>query len=328
MQFAHSGVLTPKRLHQKIAVIGDNVVIGWAGKNYEAAQDVITGLMELHKHQQLDMRLVNEHLDRQPSPVWEQIGVVGFVKGAGRQMAQFGRSYIKLRSSVLGNVGLLGSGEDALARFIETQTRNPSSKDRDVNVVEQAVSYGLTLTGVFLNHEILTQESLGSLYGGGYELATLDGGKFNKVGDVTYVYWTARYDGDQQINLRQVPERAFRYAYDADVLLIRSLDFSETTERVTNRSTLFVVPPVHRYPATTDATNYAAPSMNGTWLCNYILVLTDARPPNVLTLIKYRPQGVSWVRFDEHHDRFEVGVEHDFLLRVAEEIRSNPALRK
>lgn len=53
------------------------------------------------------------------------------------------------------------------------------------------------MSGLFLEDEMRTHESLYNYFGGGYEVATLGHRGFAKLDDLTYMFWDAEVNGEQ-----------------------------------------------------------------------------------------------------------------------------------
>jgi hypothetical protein len=72
------------------------------------------------------------------------------------------------------------------------------------------------------------------------------GGKYDKIGDITYMFWRAGIEGDA-VRVAFAPYRAFSYAYENDMLVIRSVSFDDSKETpVVTDQKLFFAEPVYR----------------------------------------------------------------------------------
>ena len=313
----------PCDLRQKIALLGDHIAVGWSGKQW-AAEEVLTELNLRVTTEHLDMRAINKCFERQRSSVWENLELVGFVREPGLNVTAFSRSAQSATSPELGTVCLIGSGTNAMASHIANYSEIPTHETIQLNPANRAVLCGFTLAGRLLNDEIHTGANLVDLFGGGYELATISGGKFVKVDDVTYVYWQARYASDGEIYLTDTPKRVFRYAYKGDLLVLRAW---EPTSPVTFSQTLYLIPPVYRVAAPEERVNLPEPDMNATWLCNYVVVHADGKRPWIATSITHRPDPTKLIHFFKHQGEFVFRVEPAFLQIMRKLITESPALR-
>ncbi len=269
---------------------------------------------------------LNRYFDNLGSAVWRHLGLVGFVRENGTTLAQFGREFFWKQTAAYGLVGLLGSAitdmENALDSLGEMRPSVP------INAAQEAVARGMGITGPLLTIEMMSAESIRRFYGGGYEIATLDGNKFTKIGDLSYLFWTAHFDGSSEIRISQAPHRVFRYEYFGDLLVIRSIAISTNEKRVSCKPSLYLVPPVYRELTASEKSNPPVPSFNSKWLCNYIWVTADTRPPAVLALVRYQGADLQWVKFDERPEGIGFWIEKEFVETIARQIADNPDLRK
>lgn len=309
----------PASVRQKIALLGDNLVIGWSG-GLSNARTVIDEIRQKHFKTPFTMDALDIHLNGVSPAVWSNLGLLGFLRDSNG-IAQFQRNAKEAYTPHFGTVGLLGSGRADLERYVTGEMQIPRSLDREMNELDESLGFALELTGVSIGLEQLTGEQLTKHYGAGYEIASLMGGKFEKMGDVTYIYWQClAHDGNPRVNKQ--PLRVYRYAYIDDMLVIRAFSFNPSEP---NRDQLHFVCPVYRDPTPEEKSWVAnpatapAPPLNATWLCNYILTAFPDGKMGVLTLVCMKaPDEDKWVKITETPvggDDFyvEVQVHGDFL---------------
>src|SRR3954447_7246080 len=129
----------------------------------------------------------------------------------------------------------------------------------------RAAACGLTLAGNFFTMEQHHSENLSLKFGGGYEIATLSNGKFVKLGDILYVFWSAIVNSqDRSIKLRDFPYCAFRYEYYEDLLVIRGVGIHAVEGTVYNE-TVFPIPPAYRFLNVDEKANRRKPQLNAKW---------------------------------------------------------------
>jgi hypothetical protein len=225
--FPPGSSIVPRELCQKIVIVSENLVVGWAG-GYDTAREVIGELRRLDTAQRFTNESLQRHLDNLDPSVWaengrpDSIGLVGFIRDPDRQIAQFGRSYFKLQTQLFGKVGLLGSGLDDFEKFLLQTPKLAEADNINMNALQRSVTFGLHMGGSLLRVELATPASLQKFYGGGYEIATSEMGKFKKVDDITYVFWWVAADGPK-LRGGLAPSRVFRYSYKDDLLRIRAV---------------------------------------------------------------------------------------------------------
>ena len=86
----------------------------------------------------------------------------------------------------------------------------------------RAMSTALSLAGTLLAHELHGGDAAPTprtMFGGGYEVAMFLGGRFQKIGDITFVVWTAHVSAG---HVKLSPRMLLKQQYEKDVLLMRS----------------------------------------------------------------------------------------------------------
>src|SRR5436190_16755191 len=68
----------PAGLCQKIAILADNIAIGWAGTR-QAAQGLLADLKLRCEFQSLNLEEVKDYLRKQPKSVWHDLDLTGFI---------------------------------------------------------------------------------------------------------------------------------------------------------------------------------------------------------------------------------------------------------
>ena len=191
--------------------------------------------------------------------------------------------------------------------------------DRIMNALERSVGFGLHMSGSLLSIEFANSASLKKFYGGGYEIAVSEMGKFKKIDDVTYAFWWAQVDGP---NLRggEVPSRAFRYWYKDDLLCIRSVAIDNSGPQARGRDQLLLVPPVFRDVRADEVADTTRPTLNARWLCNYCLVSFANGQGGILTKIDYKADGQQLVRFEDVEGGVNVSASPEFLEDMGQRI--------
>lgn len=315
----------PCGLRQKLAVVANNLVVGWSG-SLNTARDVIAELKRKSQSQTFTYETLTKHFEGLSQRVWDDIGLVGFLEESQDRVFHWwrGPKSVEVDTKLFGRVGLLGSGLDDVEKMLLDIPSLPVGLDRTLLGPEQALGFCLHMTGNLMQLEIATRKSLAQFYGAGYEIATHIGGKYDKIGDITYMFWRAGIEGEA-VRVAFTPYRAFRYAYANDMLAIRSVSFddSKKTPVVTDQK-LFFAEPVYRDATPGETAAITVPSLNALNLCVYFLVPTDI---GIAVLAAYHhksyPTDKKWVTFTETPDGVTgIDVEQDFLQEVAKQILS------
>ncbi|MGH8729306.1 MAG: hypothetical protein ACREV9_14400 [Burkholderiales bacterium] len=308
----------PRGLRQKIAIVDDGLVVGWAG-DLAIATDVIADLVQKSASVPFTKESLRHYFDGLSEAVWKEIELVGFIDDHTGMTPFCSESTIEFPTQLFGKVGLLGSGAKDLEKILRGLSQLPQG-DRSLNPVEQSVGFGLQLTGILLNVEIATLKNLSNFYGGGYEIATLLNGKFAKLDDVTYLFWTAYVDS-KEVRISRLPVRACRYAYHEDMLLIRSARFEDKGESRAIDERLFVISPVYREAQPRELSSITPPSLNARHLCNYFLIPMSAKELAIFAMVclKERAEDEKWVKFTETPAEVTASIDGQFITEVARE---------
>lgn len=256
----------PYELHQKIAVLGDNLVIGWSGDHLNATE-VIRDLYAENKTTPVTKSVLEDFFQSVPEHVWYErggVGFLGFVKDTNG-IVEFGYRYTGLKTKHLGNIGFLGTGTDDLENLVRKFPNLLSPKMGNPNPLQLAVTFAFGLTGNLLALELATRKSLQNFYGGGYEIASLVSGKFEKVSNVTYLFWAAEVS-DTGARISQLPMHVMSFCYQGDILTIRSIYFSDPARNVSTYQANFAIRPMHRMVSGEELAALSVPNLNQKFL--------------------------------------------------------------
>lgn len=322
--FPAGSICVPSGLCQKIIVLSDTFALGWAG-NLGVARDIITEVWQKNAESHFTRKTLQEHFDALDESVWENFGLVGFLEDDAGMMSFSCDNTTKFRTPLLGEVALLGSGTAGVRKVLEGIPSLPVGMGRTPNTLELSVSFGLQISGVLLNFEIATLDTLNDLYGGGYEIATILNQKLAKVDDITYLFWQASVDAKGGVRISRLPLKACRYSYHNDILLIRSAKFEDKENIRAFEQRLFVVSPVYRDPDLKELQKITSPSFNARYLCNYFLIPKSQKEAAIFGMVtfKERAEDEKLIKFEETATDVYAWVEKQFIMDVAKEIAKN-----
>lgn len=311
----------PVGLRQKIAIISDNLVIGWAG-SYIAAKHVMGDLYAKSKFEQFTIESLSDYFGSIGGDIGGlKVEFVGFITDPmdPHKITSFEYGCESEPTTDYGEVGLLGTGGEDLRALLNQFPEPPRILEGNPNAVGTAVSFALGLSGILLNTELATLQSLLSFYGGGYEIASFIDGRFQKVDHITYIFWRARII-EQEVRISQAPLHVFSYAYSGDILKIRSVSFDDTGDRVIMSQSGYAVPPMTRIVTKEERAPLTVPELNNRWLCHYFLVHSDSDQTQIYAQVDSGSIAENHVRFQEEDDKVIVGVAKEFIESVAGEI--------
>lgn len=270
--FPEGSGFVPTGLRQKLVVIGDNLALGWSGTRI-AAKTIIKEMIEHNDRTPFTKETLDAFIKNIDRIVTEQgFSFVGFLRDPETSGFFMFNSYTheepKKFTSEDGGALIIGAGGEELLNFIEPTGINP----RPVNegVVQSTINTGLEYTGALLNFELATQQSLLSYFGAGYELLTYANGKFQKIEDITYLFWIGDISNEEKsISLSYL----VKCSYADDVLLIRSARVHHFQEENTKalKDKIFVIDPAYRESTATEIEKFVKPSYNSNFICSYFL---------------------------------------------------------
>jgi hypothetical protein len=240
--FGEGSGFTPTRLNQKVALIGDDLVLAWTGSRLEA-RTIIKELIEKNMQQPLSKDSLADYFKSVDPRALKAVGFLGFLKEASG-IIQLGLNCETFASELFGEVGFLGSGSNDIKPFFEELPEFPIPPKQKLSMQAVSNSFALSLSGLLLSIEIANRRSLLQFYGGGYEIVTAVEGNFRKLDDVTYLFWFVQVI-DDKIGLSL--DRVFKYSYQDDVLIIRTEDLTPSENMkglILTNSFVSVVPPV------------------------------------------------------------------------------------
>lgn len=229
-------------LVQKVSIIGPNLAFAWCG-DVRAAKDILTAIRDANNIRLFDYGSLTKHLDNEsPSLKRGDVGLIGLIKD-GANWRMFARNVRRYEDQTFTVIWAGGTGAETL----KTQLQNfcAESSSSGSTPIHKAISLGTALSGMLITHEVHHLESLKALYGGAYEIATIIDGKCSKVDDLMYVQWFADMN-EEDFTIRSL-SHVFQYSYWNDLLIVRSVKFTNGTEaRPKDDDSYTLIPPVFR----------------------------------------------------------------------------------
>lgn len=226
-------------------------------------------------------------------------------------------------SEFLGNIQLAGSGAN---HFIEIlQNIDCSSVSMQGNPTDFVTSVGklLLIACDILGEEMNTFSNLGHFYGGGFELVYFNQGKFEKVDNITYIFWDVILISPDAFKI--AARVALKFVYFKDALRIHRFDFriNDEAESQSDSRALFVVAPIHRNLAVTEIEEIketSLPDLNSGFFCHYFAIhRPNGKAENLVLLDKDQP---NTVKFTNDNNKIVLSVHRNFGERLLNSIRS------
>jgi hypothetical protein len=312
--------IVPVDLNQKIAIVSDNLMIAWAGSRI-AAKTVIKEMLERNKSQMFTKDSLIKYLKTLGESIGQQdVRFLGFLIEEGR-VYPFGFRYNIVRTEKLGDIGLLGTGSEDLMEILKQVLQNQTFTNIKENEFVGAIAFTLLLSGTLLMYEVATAQTLIQRYGGGYEIASVMNGRFQKLEDITYLFWSAWLEG-KTVHINPFPYNVLKNVYFNDILVVLGIILEETAGDgcLVKKQTTDIIPPIYRNINRDEIKSLSFPSINSTWLCNYFYVKTPEGKFETFAKVDHRMDD-SLIRFEEDGQEIKgIGVEKRFIEEVAQEI--------
>ena len=222
--FPKGSGFVPTSLRQKIAIVNDNLCLGWSGRSL-SAQIIIKELFkEARRKPNWNSDDILSFLSSFDSEHKDKVGIVGY-SNDGRGIFPFGYGVGQAyQSPKHGLVRLSGTGATTFKSYLD-DFNVPAASGR-LNPLDVAVGNTLGITTLMTG---LEPDNLLSYFGGGYEIALLVRRKFTKIDDVTYLVWV----GDQ-INASSwklnFPHIFIKYYYRSDLLFIKRAEYRSQSD--------------------------------------------------------------------------------------------------
>lgn len=182
----------PETLSQKIVIISDSLVIGWAGSKLGALM-AIKQLREICSDGVYSVERIKYFLDNMNVDT-RNLGatIVGFLHDGENICAfDYEAKHLELGKEI--DVLIAGSGAD----LIEKTSRANINKFLNPHMqwtTSRAYEFGISLAGTYLWLEggLRSPVTFENYFGGFFEVAFFDGEKFTKGDGITYVMWEGK----------------------------------------------------------------------------------------------------------------------------------------
>jgi hypothetical protein len=229
-------------LTQKVVLCGDKLVVAWSGSHAQAA-NLFEAWQPLQHLPEIDTDMVNRLIDNIDEPLRNNLSLIAAIatpRGARLIMhrVEAPRDYGDITEVVAA-----GSGRAIFHELTRQQAATVRQYNPGAGEEELRHGYDANLLGSLYGEEFATTMPLQNGWGGGFELARLENGRFVKVGRQLLLNFVAVQSGAAW-DLRFVPN--FRHVdYWRDQTIIQAVEHEIDTNGVIlpGRRDVFVVPP-------------------------------------------------------------------------------------
>jgi len=308
----------PCSLHQKIAVLSDDFVIGWSG-NYLNAKEVIRDLVGENKAEPLTKTSLNAFFQQLPPSIWEKdLGFLGFVRDSNG-IAPFNYKAHMREYPNFGQVGFLGTGGEALENLLDQFSVLPKARHGEPTGFQKSLAFASGIVGSLLTMELVNAQSLRDYFGAWYEIASLIEGKFQKLGGIVFLFWIVD-QADNQITVSSVPLHALSLDYSNDVLILHSVSFDTNTVNKSSQQSVFFITPMTRLVSDEELRAIKPPDLNQKLLCNFFWIRSGSEFQEIYARVDHRSEINRGIIFHEENNHIIVSVQKEFIQEAAEAI--------
>jgi len=276
-------------LTQKLCVVTENLAVGWSGTKIYA-RTVIQDMMELFKPgYPVTLRDVEKFFESIDYPEAKEVRMVGMVL-AHDKLGRFGRKAEKTTSPLFDEIRFAGSGSRHFLHMLKNFDISTLAETGEPPDLLRTIGKTLLLSSYLIGDEIDTGSNLSSFYGGGFEIVSINNGKFEKFGNITYLFWGVELLSPNELNLWVHP-LAIKFSYNNDILLIRRTEFvrQELKDLSTSKhDAVFIVDPIHRSIDKSEIEEIKRaelPDLNSAILCHYFSVKFPGAKPRILVVM-------------------------------------------
>ncbi|MES1183074.1 MAG: hypothetical protein ABUL60_04620 [Myxococcales bacterium] len=217
-------------LVQKVVICHDRLVVAWTGSRI-AAQSLLRELTAISSPDDESLAAAVE--GQEDSEATRQLEMLGFLAephDASTMRVRRFRVVGRNLSMSAGTTRFLGSGAPLLSEALERAFRSCVQLKGNSDAGALIMSSIFAAIGRLMSLELTTSVSRGEavalhplihFFGGGYEIAVLDGRRFVKLDSAVHIFWRTRtVDGE----LRLEPWRILRPRYSGATLIVHAVN--------------------------------------------------------------------------------------------------------
>lgn len=243
-------------LVQKVSIVGKNLAIAYTG-DFDSARNLLTVIQDANNISPFDYKTLTTYLDNEsPSLTAGKFSIIVLIKD-GESWRLFARNIQQCEEGNFSPYFEGGTGGKDLAAQLNNLPSSPCLSN-DATPLQNIMALGASLSGTLITHEIHHPTSLKNVYGGAYEVLSINENGCTKLDNILYVKWFADYENGKLTKLKLT--HLFRYLYWNDFLIIRTVNFSG--DLTTNDDSYTIIPTVFKNLETGDVDNAPTPELN------------------------------------------------------------------
>jgi hypothetical protein len=312
-------------VRQKVTILSaDRLMMAWAGQAF-VARRVLSELKDLAQTEGFDASCLRDYFRTfERSKHKSQVQFLGCVRDGNKWLGFEVGDTQQVQTSNFGKVSLAGTGaSDAKSFFDQSELPQLNNLGNAPPQGIEAVFSALTMAGHFLQLELNSQSTLRQYYGGGYEIATIVHGKFQKIGNVSYIFWyvDARTDAVKI----SIPYHAVKLEYWGDALALR---IARIGRDLKFQDELHVIDSILGDPIEVQEQDLLKPAdMNSKLVVNFFFVRYPDGSTEWLSRVDLKARPESAILFRNVMNGYEVQMEKGFIDYIREAVINRRAAR-
>ena len=311
-------------LKQKVILLADNCAVGWSGTEI-VARMIVRELRAIASQAPLTSATIGHYLSKLDPIDQRQVTFVGWVH-EGDHFEQFWFDASIGESALFGRIAAGGSGADAFIGLAsQISASMPTDQAPTMTGLDRIVVPLVSAMGLLLRAELASQSTLLHLFGGGYEIATFVGNKFEKIGDILFFFWSAVVSDTQAVELH-APALIIKQDYVGETLLLHTLRLIPGNVAIGPPAAMIedkhVIGPFGVKLTDAEARTVPWPGMEAKYICHVVFVRS---PDNlgVLTRINYSPSRKSKdIRFSVADGNMSFEASGEFFDSLTQSVRA------
>lgn len=312
------------RLRQKINLVSNTCAIAWAGE-YIGAKVAIEGLRNLLSSGSIAVEEIFRYLEAEPELKNHPASFVG-LNCYGGKIEQFRWHAEKLSTSSIGTVYMKGSGSHVIPEFAAFQANMDWNISDDTNPLHRAIASGINLGAVLLQSEYVDGDNAHTIlhaFGGGYEIAFASQGTIQKLPEITYMFWSARFI-PEGLKL-SYPSFIVKQSYIDEHLLILSAQsrFNQNTNITEmHNEQRHVISPLFQTKTQISVDVLNTLSFQSRFFCHCVSVYSGDRFLGMYNIIRrYGPNSEVPIAINDAGDRLIFSFRNDLLITLGERVK-------
>jgi hypothetical protein len=265
-------------LTQKLCIITDCLAVGWSGTKITAKTIIHEMTKSFTPGQPVSLGEVEAFFKQ--IDYGDDVSIIGMALGEGR-ISRFGWKAQKHTSTLFDEIRVAGSGSEHFLQLLNTVDLSFLSGVDGLPVPYRPLGKVLLCVGGIVGEEMNTGSNFDSFYGGGFEFVLVNENKFEKLRDVTYLFWGVQVNSPEELRFRVHP-LAVKFSYTRDILVVRRTEFAERSDKPLkdmspgkSNEYLILVTPINRNldrGEIEEIKKQPLPDLNSPIFCHYVLL--------------------------------------------------------